>query len=82
MRWSAWPSSWRTRSRVSPSSAPIASSVHGSPSKPKPGSDLIDFAFSADPILAFGHMLTVDDAGSLSGGPDAFGWLTPDDWAL
>ena len=30
----AWPSSWRTRSRVRPSSAPIASSVHGSPSKP------------------------------------------------
>ncbi len=31
---SAWPSSCRTRSRVRSSSWPIASSVHGSPSKP------------------------------------------------
>ena len=33
-RASAWPSSCRTRSRVRSSSWPIASSVHGSPSKP------------------------------------------------
>ena len=33
-RLSACPSSWRTRSRVRSSSCPMASSVHGSPSKP------------------------------------------------